>query len=51
MVLSGAATVDQLESNVYAAKLKVLPDSAERLATLAVSSAEYWRDRTSLAWN
>ena len=51
VVLSGAATVSQLESNVFAAKAKILPDSAERLASLAVSSAEYWRARASLAWN
>ena len=51
VVLSGAATVRQLESNVFAAKLKVLPDSAERLASLAVSSVAYWRDRALLAWN
>ena len=51
IVLSGAATVSQLESNVFAAKLKILPDSAERLAALAVNSAEYWRARSALAWN
>jgi aryl-alcohol dehydrogenase-like predicted oxidoreductase len=51
IVLSGAATVSQLESNVFAAKLKILPDSAERLATLVVSSVEYWRARSALAWN
>ena len=50
-VLSGAATVSQLESNVFAAMLKILPDSAERLAALAVSSTEYWRARSALAWN
>lgn len=51
IVLSGAATVAQLESNLFAVKLKLLPDSAERLAALAVSSAEYWRARSTLAWN
>jgi aryl-alcohol dehydrogenase-like predicted oxidoreductase len=51
IVLSGAATVSQLESNVFAVKLKILPDSAERLAALAVSSADYWRARSALAWN
>lgn len=51
VVLSGAATVSQLESNLFAAKLKILPDTAERLAALAVSSAEYWRARSALAWN
>jgi aryl-alcohol dehydrogenase-like predicted oxidoreductase len=51
IVLSGAATVAQLESNLFAGKLKLLPDSAERLAALAMSSAEYWRARSTLVWN
>ena len=51
IVLSGAATVSQLESNVFAARMKILPDSAERLAALAVGSAEYWRARSALPWN
>jgi aryl-alcohol dehydrogenase-like predicted oxidoreductase len=51
IVLSGAVTVRQLESNLFASKLKILPDSAERLAALAMSSTEYWRARSSLAWN
>jgi aryl-alcohol dehydrogenase-like predicted oxidoreductase len=51
IVLSGAATVPQIESNVQAAKLQVRPDVAERLASLAMSSDEYWRERSRLAWN
>ena len=51
IVLSGATTVSQLESNLFAAKMKILPDSAERLAALAVSSTEYWRARSVLPWN
>jgi aryl-alcohol dehydrogenase-like predicted oxidoreductase len=51
IVLSGAATPSQLESNVFATKIKILPDSAERLAGLVVSSVEYWRARSALVWN
>lgn len=51
IVLSGAAAVRQLESNLRASGLKILPDVAERLASLAVSSVDYWRHRATLAWN
>lgn len=50
IVLSGAATVAQLESNVAAAKVRLTPDQLERLSTLAMPAQEYWTQRSQLAW-
>ena len=49
-VLSGAATSAQLASNLSAEELKLRPGDLERLATLAESSADYWRHRSQLSW-
>jgi aryl-alcohol dehydrogenase-like predicted oxidoreductase len=51
ITLSGAATVEQLQSNVAALALDWDSDTAERLSTLAESPAEYWQTRASLDWN
>jgi len=51
VVLSGAADVAQLQSNLRARTL-VLPTGAERaLAALAEQPAVYWAKRAALAWN
>lgn len=50
IVLSGAATVPQLESNLTAARLRVAPDQIEQLAALAVPPKEYWTQRSQMAW-
>jgi aryl-alcohol dehydrogenase-like predicted oxidoreductase len=51
IVLSGATTVPQVESNVRARTVVVTPQLEERLAELAMDSAAYWRERGALAWN
>jgi aryl-alcohol dehydrogenase-like predicted oxidoreductase len=50
VVLSGAATVAQLESNLAAAHLPVPPDQLAQLAVLAEPASEYWAQRSRLAW-
>jgi aryl-alcohol dehydrogenase-like predicted oxidoreductase len=51
VVLSGAASVAQLQSNLGA--LAVPREAVEdgRLATLAEAPEAYWRERGALAWN
>jgi aryl-alcohol dehydrogenase-like predicted oxidoreductase len=51
IVLSGAATVAQLEANVRARDVKLSADSLERLTNMAMDSATYWRERSALPWN
>jgi aryl-alcohol dehydrogenase-like predicted oxidoreductase len=50
-VLSGAATVDQLRSNLEALTVPWDDEAAGRLRSLAESPDEYWRRRSTLAWN
>ena len=47
IVLSGAATADQLTSNLRAEQLTVDPD---RWAGLAVPGTQYWSERSRLPW-
>lgn len=51
VVLSGAASVDQLLSNVQACRLKIDEETAGRLAELAEPPETYWAIRSRLAWN
>lgn len=51
VVLSGAATADQLRSNVAALAVPWNSTLAALLAPLAESSADYWATRSELAWN
>jgi aryl-alcohol dehydrogenase-like predicted oxidoreductase len=54
MVLSGASTVQQLESNAAALQLVAALDGAllQRLMDgLRQEPAEYWQERSQLAWN
>lgn len=51
VVLSGAARVDHLLSNVTAVDLALTPDDLAVLATLAEPAERYWATRSSLAWN
>jgi aryl-alcohol dehydrogenase-like predicted oxidoreductase len=51
IVLSGAATVAQLESNLAAARLDLAPDQLAQLSTLAMPAQEYWTRRSSMAWS
>ncbi|MFI8966439.1 aldo/keto reductase [Streptomyces sp. NPDC053493] len=51
LVLSGAATRDQLASNLTAASLALAPEDLERLTALAEPAEAYWRTRSALAWS
>jgi aryl-alcohol dehydrogenase-like predicted oxidoreductase len=51
IVLSGAATVAQLESNVDALALEWDPSLEELIEPLAMPSKQYWRARQTFAWN
>jgi aryl-alcohol dehydrogenase-like predicted oxidoreductase len=51
VVLSGATTVDQLESNVAAYRLAIPADALARLAALTMDTDRYWRERGALRWN
>jgi aryl-alcohol dehydrogenase-like predicted oxidoreductase len=49
VVLSGAATVDQLRSNLEALELE--PDAELDVDQLAEDPARYWQERSGLPWN
>ncbi len=51
VVLSGAATVDTLRSNLAAPDVAWDAELDERLAPLAEPAEEYWERRSALAWN
>ncbi|HXB24029.1 MAG TPA: aldo/keto reductase [Gemmatimonadaceae bacterium] len=50
-VLSGAATVPQLESNLRACAIQWDPALEQFLAPLTIPSDEYWAFRRSFVWN
>jgi aryl-alcohol dehydrogenase-like predicted oxidoreductase len=50
VVLSGAATVGQLASNIAAADVELDERQLARLAGLAEDPGAYWRHRSSLPW-
>jgi aryl-alcohol dehydrogenase-like predicted oxidoreductase len=51
IVLTGAATVGQIQSNVAALDLAYDDALDEQLRSAAVGSAEYWRGRSAFRWN
>lgn len=51
VVLSGAATVDTLRSNLRALDVTWTDDLDRRLASLQEDSEAYWARRSRLAWN
>ncbi|WP_330456762.1 aldo/keto reductase [Streptomyces sp. NBC_00820] len=51
VVLSGAATVDQLGSNLHAAVVDLDDDQLTRLAALAEDPDTYWERRGQLPWH
>ena len=51
VVLTGAATVGQIQSNVAALELAYDAELEEQLRSVSLSSAEYWRARSSFTWN
>jgi aryl-alcohol dehydrogenase-like predicted oxidoreductase len=50
IVLSGAATVPQLESNLTAAQVVLGLDQLDQLSALVMSPQEYWTQRSQMAW-
>jgi aryl-alcohol dehydrogenase-like predicted oxidoreductase len=51
VVLSGAATVEQLESNLGASRVAWDAELERALAPLAEEAGAYWEARSRLAWN
>ena len=51
VVLSGATTVGQLESNLRALELRYDGELDRRLAPLVEEPAQYWSTRAALPWN
>jgi aryl-alcohol dehydrogenase-like predicted oxidoreductase len=51
VVLSGATTVEMLESNLAACAFRLDPDVLDRLEALREDRDEYWRTRAALPWN
>jgi aryl-alcohol dehydrogenase-like predicted oxidoreductase len=51
VVLSGAATVEELAGNLSAMSLEAGPELIDRLSVLREDSADYWSRRAALPWN
>lgn len=51
IVLSGAVTVEQLDSNVMANAVRWDGEAAAALSPLVETPAAYWTTRSTLAWN
>jgi aryl-alcohol dehydrogenase-like predicted oxidoreductase len=51
VVLSGASTVEMVQSNLAALEVEVDAATWERLAPLAKDPDTYWEERSELAWN
>jgi aryl-alcohol dehydrogenase-like predicted oxidoreductase len=51
VVLSGAATVDALQSNLASLALAVDPELLERLDAMREDPVSYWQKRAELPWN
>ncbi len=51
VVLLGASTVAQLESNLGALELQLAPADLRRLDRMRVPAQTYWQQRSRLPWN
>ena len=51
VVLSGAVTPAQLESNLAAVRIELAAGELEELSTLAEPPDQYWQERASLPWD
>ena len=51
VVLSGAVTVEQLQSNTMAATVPLAPQELADLTKLAEPADQYWKERGQLAWS
>jgi aryl-alcohol dehydrogenase-like predicted oxidoreductase len=51
IVLTGAATAEQIHSSTAAAEVVYDAELEEQLRPMAIASDDYWRARTSFRWN
>jgi aryl-alcohol dehydrogenase-like predicted oxidoreductase len=51
VVLSGAVTPSQLESNLAAPEVELHNEELEELTTLAEPPHQYWQERSNLSWS
>jgi aryl-alcohol dehydrogenase-like predicted oxidoreductase len=51
VALSGAATAEQLASNLAARNVEWTAELEARAAALAIEPEEYWTQRSALEWN
>lgn len=51
LVLSGAATVDQVEANITALAVPWDRDAEDALGAVAEDAHDYWQTRSALPWN
>ena len=51
VVLSGAVTIEQIQSNVAALDLQLNPDDLAELGALAEPAERYWAERAELPWS
>jgi aryl-alcohol dehydrogenase-like predicted oxidoreductase len=51
VVLTGAATVEQIQSSAGARGIAYDAELEEQLRSVSVNSAEYWRARSTFRWN
>jgi aryl-alcohol dehydrogenase-like predicted oxidoreductase len=51
VVLTGAATVEQVQSTVAALEFAYDADLEEQLLSFSIGSIDYWRARSSFRWN
>jgi aryl-alcohol dehydrogenase-like predicted oxidoreductase len=51
VVLSGATTAEQLDSNLRALEVSLSPDDLQALEPLRTPPQEYWAERARLPWN
>jgi len=51
VVLTGAATVEQVRSNIAALEFAYDAGLEEQLRSFSISSTDYWRARSSFRWN
>jgi aryl-alcohol dehydrogenase-like predicted oxidoreductase len=51
VVLTGAATVGQIQSSIDAIELPYDAEIEEQLRSLAIAPGDYWRTRSAFSWN
>jgi aryl-alcohol dehydrogenase-like predicted oxidoreductase len=51
VALTGAATIEQLDDNLRAARNPLDPEAFSRLDSVMESGSDYWRTRSQLHWN